>query len=103
MPFAKRKEPYYFNRINLRVESYGGDCPVQMEGFIGKRPFYLRGRGEITSLEVFANKPFGETIFYYDAVTHLGTGFGAGYQTDEEVLAFLEEALKHYRLENISP
>jgi hypothetical protein len=88
----------YFNHIDLRVESYGGLCPVQMEGKIGRHFFYLRARGEIMSFEVFDEHKPGHSLFYHDAHTHPNTQYGAGYATVSEVKDFMDEAVREYRL-----
>lgn len=39
-------------RPEIRIDSLGGNCPVQADGFIDGEPFYFRSRGQHWSIEI---------------------------------------------------
>ena len=88
---------------NIVIKSFGGQCPIQAEGTINGKHFYLRGRGETMYFYVFEEEMFNWKGGYrYSSVTHPGTAYGAGWAKDEEVEAFFQEAIADYCREKLS-
>ena len=80
--------------MSYKIESIGGNCPVQADGVIDGMPFYFRARGEHWSFRV-ADTAAGDPVD--------GRGFcyveeypEAGWMEETEALAFLEKAAKLY-------
>jgi hypothetical protein len=49
---------------NLTVDSYGGSCPVQVEGFYEGKPYYFRLRHSWASLSLGGQDVVGEPEFF---------------------------------------
>lgn len=81
------------------IETYGGSCPVQVEGTIDGLPFYFRGRHNTISLAI-ASTPngdvFAEDAWYYEE-NYGDADFAAGYIPLGEAVEFINKAIKMYR------
>ena len=84
---------------SVSVETYGGMCPVQVEGTIDGKPFYFRGRHNTISLAI-ASTSFGdifaEDAWYYEEV-YGDDNFAAGCIPLSEVAEFINKAIKMYK------
>jgi hypothetical protein len=71
----------------VHIEELGGNCPVQATGTIREREFYFRARGSHWSFDVFLTP--NVTWTYSE---NYGTGFDAGWMTEDEARGFIEKA-----------
>ncbi len=63
--------------MTIDIQTLGGSCPIQAEGFIDDQPFYFRARGSQWSMEIGGDVPLGTPQWSYEEP--YGTGlFDAG-------------------------
>lgn len=78
----------------IRIDTFGGNCPVQADGTIGGVPFYFRARGKHWSLGIGAD-PVGRPEWYirrrYSWRKHL-----AGWMPQYTALACIAKAARLY-------
>lgn len=72
-----------------------GQAPVQAHGFIDGKEFYFRARGSRWALNIGGSNVVGEPDWRY--FEEYGTGFDAGFITQDEAYAFIEAAAGKYR------
>lgn len=91
---------------NLKIDYFGGQCPVQAEGAIDDNPFYFRARGCSWSLTIV--KPGGDAIAQEaagdDLILHVwgyygepDDIYGAGWMSQEEAENYLNQAVEKYK------
>lgn len=78
----------------VKIEQIGGNCPVQAEGKIDGQPFYFRARGESWSIGI-GGDVVGAPDWYYDE-DYPGGQFAAGWMTEAEARAFINQAAEQY-------
>ena len=72
----------------IKVLSFGGNCPVQAEGFIDGEEFYFRARGQRWSMSIGGD-------WYYEE--EWGDGpFSAGWMPEETAISMMEKAFAKY-------
>lgn len=80
---------------NLSVDSLGGSCPVQGEGFIGPHlRWYFRARGERWEFHVYRTRSrlFDDDVIYYSEAYGIAP-FEAGYISTTQAIRFIESAV----------
>ena len=82
----------------LRIDTLGGQCPVQAEGFVGDAPFYFRARGSRWSMSIGGADVVGKPDFHHEEPYGSGP-FDAGHMSVDEARAFLEGAARLYAAE----
>ena len=80
-------------RPAYELDGLYGNCPVQGDGRIDGVPFYFRARGDRWSLSIGAD-PLGNPAWRH--VRRYGSGFDAGWMSDDEARSLLEQALARY-------
>jgi hypothetical protein len=89
---ARRGKPNFDPPI--RITSVDGNCPVQAEGFVGKKPFYFRARGDRWSLSI-GDHPIDNPEWKFG--DQYGDGpYDAGWMPVYEVLQKIGEAIGRY-------
>lgn len=89
MTGAKSSDPF------IRIETFGGNCPVQAEGFVDDKPFYFRARGESWSMSIGGADVVGEPDWYHEE--DFGEEeYAAGWMTQWEALGFIAKAIGLY-------
>jgi hypothetical protein len=78
----------------VEIEMIGGNCPVQADGKIDGTPFYFRARGESWSIGI-GGDVVGEPDWYYEE-DYPGGQFAAGWMTETEARAFIDQAAERY-------
>lgn len=77
----------------LRLDTIGGNCPVQAEGLIAGVPFYFRARGDRWSFSV-GRDPIGEPDFDY--VEDYGVWPEAGWMPEDTAKEMIAKAARLY-------
>lgn len=72
-----------------------GQAPVQADGLIDGKEFYFRARGSRWALNIGGSDVVSEPDWRY--FEEYGTGFDAGFMTQDEAYAFIEAAAVKYR------
>lgn len=83
----KMKDP------SIKIETLGGNCPVQADGTIDGKPFYFRARGDHWSIGI-GNDPISDPEWHYEE--EYGQWPDAGWMPHYEALAFISKAVKLY-------
>lgn len=78
----------------ILIDQIGGNCPVQAEGKIGGKEFYFRARGEHWSIGI-GGDVVGDPDWYYEE-EYPGGQFAAGWMTEAEARAFIDQAAERY-------
>lgn len=77
--------------LPIHIMSFGGNCPVQIEGTIGGIEFYFRARWETWTIGI-GGDPVMDPAWGYEE--DYGDGpYDAGWMTQVEALGFLAKAL----------
>lgn len=88
----------------IEVDTFGGMCPVQVEGKVDGLPFYFRARGEAWSMRIAA-APDGD-VFAEDAWFY-GEPWGiwpeAGYMPDGVAIQHIEASVERWRKSKLPP
>ena len=82
------------------ITGVGGNCPVQGYGTVNGKPFYFRARGEDWSMCVGDSS--GDLILepdWYFEQPYGDEPFSAGWMTETEARAFIQQAAERYMLE----
>ena len=93
-----------FELEGLEIESLGGYCPCQGEGFIDGLPFYFRARYEYWGMSI-ANFPDQDPIdadlgYGWYREEEWGNGpYQAGYMEPSEALEIIKECVTQFRKE----
>jgi hypothetical protein len=75
--------------VEIKIDTIGGNCPVQAEGTINGKPFYFRARGQHWSLSIGGADLIGNPEFSY--AEKCGDGpFTAGWITEDEARTFID-------------
>jgi hypothetical protein len=86
------------NDPHIRIETFGGNCPVQAEGFVDDKPFYFRARGEHWTMGIGGDPVCNPEWFLEECY---GEGpFDAGWMPQYEALGFLAKAIGLYAEHN---
>ncbi len=85
-PDYKREER---EALHITIDMFGGNCPVQAEGFIKGAPFYFRSRGESWSFGV-GDDPVGNPN--WEHMEFYGVWPDAGWITEEQAMDFIIKA-----------
>lgn len=80
----------------VRIDTIGGNCPVQAEGTIDGEPFYFRARGCSWSIGIGAD-PVSLPAWYCE--NPYGKDFDAGWMTITEARAFIEISARAWRID----
>lgn len=78
----------------VAIDSIGGNCPVQAEGFIDGWPFYFRARGQEWSMSI-AEPGFdacGEEVWEHRE-PYGDDPYAAGWMPEDEARAFIDKAV----------
>ena len=79
----------------IRIDTLGGNCPVQAEGTIDGIPFYFRARGDSWRMNIGGADIVGEPEWSYEE--DYGTSpFDAGWMSQEEARAFIQRAAERF-------
>ena len=79
----------------IQVLSFGGNCPVQADGFIDGAEFYFRARGQRWSMSVGGADVIMNPDWYYEE--EWGDGpFSAGWMPEETAISMMEKAFAKY-------
>lgn len=84
--------------LNIELDSFGGNCPVQIEGRFDGLAFYFRARGMAWQFHAAAHYGdiFDNDLFCIDR--DYGTGpFDAGWMPLHEAIGFICDAVTEYR------
>lgn len=79
----------------IRIETLGGNCPVQAEGFIGDAPFYFRARGGRWSIGIGGSDVVMDPEWYHSE-PYGDAEYAAGWMTKWEALGFIAKAVSIY-------
>lgn len=79
---------------HVRIDTLGGNCPVQSEGEILGKPFYFRARGSSWSFSV-GSDPVGDPEWLHEE-DYGSDPFAAGWMTEDEALSFIKKASDIY-------
>ena len=88
--------------LQYKVQSIGGNCPVQAEGTIDGKLFYFRARWNDWSVSVYPTD--GDLLnpdWFYER-PYDGADAAAGWMSENEALSFIGEALSYYAKEAIA-
>ena len=78
----------------IRIDSFGGNCPVQAEGAIDGKPFYFRARGSHWRVGI-GGDPIAEPEWGYGE--EYGNGpYDAGWMPQYVALGFIAKAIGLY-------
>ena len=75
--------------------SFGGNCPVQAEGFVDEQPFYFRARHEHWRMEI-GGEPVVKPDWKYEE-EYPGGQFEAGWMEPDEAFGFMAKAIEKWR------
>lgn len=78
----------------LRLDTIGGNCPVQARGFIAGVPFYFRARGKHWSFSV-GRDPVGNPDWQHRE-QYSDEEFAEGWMEEKEAKEFIAKAAKLY-------
>lgn len=86
----------------IKVDTFGGSCPVQVEGTIDGLPFYFRARGASWSMSIAQDKD-GDPVetfgggpgWFYEEP--FGVWPDAGYMPDDDVRKAIVGSVKRWR------
>jgi hypothetical protein len=83
----------------VKLDTIGGNCPVQAEGTIDGKRFYFRARGSSWQFHVAETEAeiFDNPLFYVEA--DYGTWPDAGWMPEHEAVHFIIVSSAAYRLE----
>lgn len=84
--------------LRIKLDNYGGNCPVQIEGEFDGLAFYFRARGMAWQFHAAAHYGdiFDNDLFCIDR--DYGTGpFDAGWMPLHEAIGFVCDAVTEYR------
>lgn len=103
-PFFERRRAVAKNECSDRLETLrqmhvdikcaGGNCPVQIEGFVKGAPFYFRARGAQWSIGI-GGDPIGKPDWYYEE--DYGSWPYAGWMHLHEAYDFMISAFCKWR------
>lgn len=79
----------------IRIDTLGGNCPVQSEGEIGGVPFYFRARGEHWSMSIGGDDIYSAPDWRYDE-PYGEDDYAAGWMPLYEALGFMARAFGLY-------
>lgn len=78
----------------IRINSIGGNCPVQAEGEVDGKPFYFRARGDEWSMGI-GGDPVSDPD--WECFESYGDGpYDAGWMPQHEALGFIAKAVGMY-------
>lgn len=78
----------------IRIDTFGGNCPVQAEGFVDGKPFYFRARGSRWRMGI-GDEPVLEPEWSHEE--SYGDGpYDAGWMPQHEALGFISKAIGLY-------
>lgn len=80
---------------DLKINSIGGNCPVQAEGTINGVPFYFRARHEHWSLSIGEDPIMRDDAWFYQEPWPHGR-FQAGWMSQEEARQCIDKAINKY-------
>lgn len=80
---------------SIKIETLGGNCPVQGEGQIDAKPFYFRARGNRWTLSI-GGDPVGNPDWFYEE-PYGDTPFAAGWMSLEEAREFIHKGADIFR------
>lgn len=89
---------------DIRIDTIGGQCPVQAEGAINAQPFYFRARGAGWSMSIGGKNPVTEPEWFFwapypdlsNAKEEDGRSLAAGWMTEEAARSFIYTAAMLY-------
>lgn len=84
---------------SLVIDWVGGNCPVQAEGTIDGFRFDFRARGSTWSFEVYD----GGKEPWYTHEKYSDEPYAAGWMTEDEARAFIEQGAQQFRNRNAQP
>ena len=79
----------------ITIDTMGGNCPVQAEGWIDNVPFYFRSRGGHWSMSVGGVDVIAEPDWYHQE--EYGVWPDAGWITELEAFEFIRKAARLYK------
>lgn len=79
----------------IKIESIGGNCPVQAEGKIGREPFYFRSRGQRWSMSIGGEDVVMSPDWYMEERWG-DTEFAAGWMPQYIALEKMAHAFRLY-------
>jgi len=78
----------------IRINTFGGNCPVQAEGFVDDKPFYFRARGEHWTMGIGGEPVANPEWFYREE--YGDAEYVAGWMAQYEALGFIAKAIGLY-------
>lgn len=88
--------------MSIKIETLGGNCPVQGEGTIDGVPFYFRARGEHWTLSVSKNQEIGSEADWMVRIRYSRDTFGAGWMTEDEARRLIYIGAQMYQTAKIN-
>lgn len=88
--------------LGIRIDTIGGNAPVQAEGFFDDKAFYFRARHDFWTFEVGPK----ETPWHceeWEMEGDYGTGEDASWMPIHEALGLICDCVEAYRAEHGSP
>ena len=79
----------------IRIETLGGNCPVQAEGVIDGAPFYFRARGNRWSMSIGGPDVVMHPDWYYQE-SYGDEEYAAGWMPAYVALGFIARAVGLY-------
>ena len=83
------------NNPFIRIDTFGGNCPVQAEGTIDGKPFYFRARGDHWSMSIGGEDIFFAPDWFYEE-DYGDAEYAAGWMPMHEALGFIAQAFGMY-------
>lgn len=77
----------------LTISSYGGSCPVQVEGNYKDKPFYFRLRHSWASLSLGGDDVVGSPE-YFEELLIAPESEDIGYAVDQDIVRIFSKLLK---------